>query len=491
MPFLAGALMHDTTLSMRTGFAELNPYPVLQFSRDGDLTYANSAATDLARALGKDEAGAIAPPETISIVQACLSTGQKKLNVETMLSGRTLLWSFYPAADNRCVHAYVNDITEERNLESQLRYAQRLEVVGRLATGIAHDFNNLLTVIQGHAGLLRAETHLTPGMEESIQQIVRATERAGKLANHLLAFSRKTNFTPKVIDLNQVLVDMSALLGRTIGEDIEIEFNCDANLPLVCADAHAVEQCVLSIAINAREAMPDGGQVLISTSVADINAVHAEHHAEAQQGQFVCLTIADSGGGRENASRLFDRLPAANTTAFEFTLGAVKAIVQRHKGWIEAQSRMGEGTTLRIYLPIHSGPAPSTRTISRPAHETVLVVEDEAPLRSIMRTMLERDGYQVLEAGSGIEALAIWHQHHDEVSLLLTDVVMPAGLSGEELAEKFRAQKPSLKVLYTSGYSPRAAGNGLSSASRAAFLEKPFDAAKLAEAVRRCLDSSD
>ena len=486
----------EAAIKSLSSFAELNPHPVFEFSRDGKLAYANAAATGLARALGKDHATGLTPADTVNIVQTCLSSGQKKVDVETVCGGHTLLWSFFPAGQNQSVHAYVSDITEERKLEAQLRYAQRLEVVGRLATGIAHDFNNLLTIIQGHTGLLRAETNLGPPVQESIQQIVRATERAGKLTNQLLAFGQKTTLSPHAIDLNQVLADMSALMQRAIGEDIEITFNYDASLPLVYADAHAIEQCVLSIAVNAREAMPSGGQLLVSTSVADINAVHAEHHGDARQGRFVCLTVVDSGAGEQSVSRLFNPLWTTKTggSGFEFTLGAVKAIVQRHKGWIEVQSQIGEGTTLRIYLPVHSGPAQMLHTTKRPggaARETVLVVEDEAPVRSIVRTMLERSGFEVLEAGSGIEALAIWHQRHADINLLLTDVVMPVGLSGQELAEKFRAQKPGLKVLYTSGYSPRAVGNGIATLSEGAFLEKPFDAARLADAVRRALDGAN
>jgi CheY-like chemotaxis protein len=292
--------------------------------------------------------------------------------------------------------------------------------------------------------------------------------------------------------LNHVLAGMSTLLQRTLGEDIGINFDFGANLPLVFADTHALEQCVLSIAINAREAMAGGGQLLVNTSIADINAVHAEHHGEARQGRYVCLTVVDSGAGEQSVSRLFNPLWITKTGGggFEFTLGAVKAIVQRHNGWIEIQSRIGEGTTLRIYLPLHVEPAavaapPSTPS---PTRQTVLLVEDEAPVRSIVRTMLERNGFVVLEAGSGIEALAIWHQHQPDIGLLLTDLVMPGGLSGHELAEKFRAQKPTLKVLYTSGYSPRAVPTGVLPESGTGFLEKPFDASQLADAVRRSLD---
>jgi len=485
----------EAAIKSLSSFAELNPQPVLEFSRDGQLAFANAAAAELARALGKEHPSAMTPPDTLSILQSCLSSGQKKLNVEVTCGGHSLRWSFFPTPGNQSVHAYVSDLSEERKLEGQLRYAQRLEVAGRLATGIAHDFSNLLTVIQGHAGLLRSEANLSPAMQESIQQIVRAAERAGKLSNQLLAFSRQTTLRPGALDLNQVLAGMSTLLQRTLGEDIGVNFDFGANLPLVFADAHAIEQCVLSIAVNAREAMAGGGQLLINTSIADINAVHAEHHGEARQGRYVCLTVVDSGAGEQGVSRLFNPLwtTRAGGGGFEFTLGAVKAIVQRHNGWIEVQSRIGEGTTLRIYLPLHVAPSATAVLTSREAaerRETVLVVEDEAPVRSIVRTMLERSGFEVLEAASGIEALAIWHQHQADIGLLLTDLVMPGGLSGQELAEKFRGQKPSLKVLYTSGYSPRAAANGVLPESGAAFLEKPFDATQLADAVRRSLDGA-
>jgi two-component system, cell cycle sensor histidine kinase and response regulator CckA len=492
---LPAAMRRAIAIKSLSSFAELNPQPVLEFSRDGKLAFANAAAADLARALGKEHPSAMTPPDMLSIVQSCLSSRQKKLNVEATCGGHSLRWSFFPTAHNQSVHAYVSDLTEERKLEAQLRHAQRLEVAGRLATGIAHDFGNLLTVIQGHAGLLRAEANLSAAMQESIQQIVRAAERGGKLSNQLLAFSRQTTLRPRAIDLNEVLAGISSLLQRTIGEDIGINFDFGANLPLVYADAHAMEQCVLSIAINAREAMAGGGQLLINTSIADINAVHADHQREARQGRFVCLTVVDSGAGEPSVNRALDplRMTKPGGSGFEFTLEAIKAIVQQHHGWIEVQSRMGEGTTLRIYLPLHVRSGPATAPLSRAARsslETVLVVEDEAPVRSIVRIMLERSGFQVLEAGSGIEALAIWHQHQADIGLLVTDLVMPGGLSGPELAEKFRAQKPSLRILYTSGYSPRAAGNGVLPESGTDFLEKPFDAAQLAEAVQRSLEGA-
>jgi two-component system, cell cycle sensor histidine kinase and response regulator CckA len=379
-------------------------------------------------------------------------------------------------------------------LEAQLRRAQRVEAVGRLATGIAHDFGNIVTVIQGHAGLLQAEPRLSASMQDSLQQVARATERAGKLTHQLLTLGRNGVPNFRSIDLNQVLADMSTLLQRTIGEDIELEFAYDANLPPVYADPHSIEQCVLSIAVNAREAMPSGGQLLVGTSTVELNGHHVAQHPEARQGKFACLTVVDSGAGEQSVSRLFNPLWSARSGGggFEFGLGAVNAIVQRHQGWIEVQGQIGHGTTLRIYLPVDKNAAPRicAEAVKPVASRTVLVVEDEAPVRAIIRTFLERHGFKVLEAVSGIDALAVWHQHHDAIQLLLTDVVMPAGLSGEELAEKFRAQKPSLRVLFTSGYSPGAAAHGISEDDSHAFLEKPFDGTRLVDAVQRCLENA-
>jgi CheY-like chemotaxis protein len=276
---------------------------------------------------------------------------------------------------------------------------------------------------------------------------------------------------------------MSGLLHRTIGEDVEFEFQYSPNPPITHADPHLIEQCVFHIALNAREAMPSGGQLLISTAISDIDAAWVEHHPGARPGRFVCLGITDSAGGANQPVIVDENEHSSLSTVIE--------IVKQHDGWVETQSKVGHSPLVRIYLPAIIEPKKKVKQTPRVSGcETLLVVEDEAPLRSIMRTMLERRGFRVLEAGSGIEALAVWHQHHDDISLLLTDVVMPAGLSGHELAEQFRAQKPALKVLYTSGYSPRAAGNAVSTDNGAAFLQKPFDETQLATAVRNCLDQT-
>jgi signal transduction histidine kinase/DNA-binding response OmpR family regulator len=485
--------------SSLAAFVELNPNPVLEFSSDGQLGYFNEAAREMARSLGRQHPNATLPPDISTIIKTCLATGQKKLRVETTLGGRTFSWSFYPIQKNEVVHCYVGDITERRQLEDQLRHSQKLESVGRLAAGVAHDFNNVLTVIQGHTGLLRADPALTPGMSESIQGIARAAERGGKLTSQLLAFSRRNVIQPQRLDLNEVLTNLSSLLHRTLGEDISYQFQYAPDLPALHADPGLVQQVIMNLAVNARDAMPRGGQLVISTAPADIDASYVEHHpGEARSGRFVCLTITDTGCGMDHVTmgRIFE--PFFTTKEFGkgtgLGLATVYGIVKQHQGWIEVQSQVGQGSTFKIFLPPDATVA-SPRQEASPDEqalrgtETILVVEDEPPVRWIVKEVLGRYGYNVLEAGNGVEALALWHQHHGEIALLLTDVVMPVGLTGQELAEKFTAHKPGLKVMFISGYSLQVAGRGFSEADGLNFLQKPFDDAKLARAVRRCLDA--
>jgi signal transduction histidine kinase/ActR/RegA family two-component response regulator len=479
-------------------FVELNPNPVLGFSSDGRLGCFNDAAREMARSLGKEHPDAMLPPETPAIVRTCLATGQKKLRVETTMGGRTFSWSFYPIKQNNVVHCYVGDITERRQLEDQLRHSQKLESVGRLAAGIAHDFNNVLTVIQGHTGLLRSDPTLTPTMRESVQGIARAAERGGKLTSQLLAFSRRNVLQSRRLDLNEVLTNLSSLLHRTLGEDINYQFDYASDLPPIHADPGLLEQVIMNLAVNARDAMPRGGQLVISTSLANIDASYVERHpSEARVGRFICLNITDTGCGIDHLtmSRIFE--PFFTTKEFGkgtgLGLATVYGIVKQHQGWIEVQSQVGQGTTFKIFLPPseHASGKESERVSEEDLRgtETILVVEDESPVRWIVKDVLGKCGYRVLEAGTGVEALALWHQHHGEIALLLTDVVMPVGLTGQELAEKFTEHKPSLKVMFISGYSLQVAGKSFTELDGLNFLQKPFDDAKLSRAVRRCLDS--
>jgi signal transduction histidine kinase/DNA-binding response OmpR family regulator len=481
-----------------TTFADLNPNPVIAFSAEGTISSFNPAAVELARNLGREHPGELVPPEATAIVRTCLATGQKKLGLESTLGGRTFSWSFHPIQPQGVVHCHVADITERQQLESQLRHSQKLESVGRLAAGIAHDFNNVLTVIQGHTGLLRSDTATTPAMADCLRQIAQAAERGGKLTSQLLAFSRRNVLQPRRLDLNEVLTGLSSLLNRTLGEDITYQFSYASDLPVIYADPGLIEQVIMNVAVNARDAMPRGGQLVISTSAVEIDLEYvARRPIEARTGRFVCLSIADTGCGMDTVtlSRIFE--PFFTTKEFGkgtgLGLATVYGIVKQHQGWIEVQSQVGQGSTFKIFLP------PDDLSIQRPSQqipdgkvphgtETILVVEDEAPVRWIVKDALSRYGYNVLEAGNGVEALAQWHQHHGDIELLLTDMVMPVGLTGQELAEKFIMQKPGLKVIYISGYSLQVAGKGFTAMEGLNFLQKPFDSARLALAVRQCLD---
>ncbi|MBN2506286.1 MAG: response regulator [Verrucomicrobia bacterium] len=486
----------EETIKSLAAFAEMNPNPVLEFARDGSLTYANEAALQMARSLGKNHPRAMLPGETVSIVQMCLTTGQNKLRMETSIGGRTFSWSFFPVKQNQVVHCYVTDISEPLSLEAQLRHAQKLESVGRLAAGVAHDFNNVLTVIQGHTGLLRSMPDLRPDMAESLQAVSRAAERASKLTSQLLTFSRKNVIQPRRLNLNDLLTATSTLLYRALGEDITFQFNFSPQLTPIFADPGLIEQMVMNLAVNAREAMPEGGQLVISTAMVDINEVYVHQHPDARKGRFVGLSFIDTGKGMDNAtlSRLFEPFPAARESEAGSGLGlaTVYGIVKRHQGWIEVQSQVGHGSTFKVFLPPHdqvSDHLASEEPEVRGGTETILVVEDEPPVRWTVKNILQNYGYRVLEAAVGVDALAIWHQHHQDIALLLTDMVMPAGLNGQELAEKFKAQKNDLKIIYTSGYSVEIAGRGLSDLEGIRFLQKPYDAKTLARAVRCCLDS--
>jgi signal transduction histidine kinase/DNA-binding response OmpR family regulator len=485
--------------SSLAAFVELNPNPVLEFLDDARLGYFNEAAREMARSLGKEHPSAILPPDTPVIIRTCLATGQQKLRVETTFGARTFSWSFYPIKQNRVVHCYVGDITERRQLEDQLRHSQKLESVGRLAAGVAHDFNNVLTVIQGHTGLLRADPSLTPAMSESMQSIARAAERGGKLTSQLLAFSRRNVLQPRRLDLNEVLTNLSRLLHRTLGEDINYQFEYASDLPPIHADPGLIEQVIMNLAVNARDAMPRGGQLVVTTALTNVDARHVERYpVEARAGRFVCLSITDTGCGMDHLTlgRIFE--PFFTTKEFGkgtgLGLATVYGIVKQHQGWIEVQSQVGQGTTFKVFLPPNERAAEKqNETVpdgeNLRGSETILVVEDEPPVRWIVKDVLGKYGYNVLEAGNGVEALALWHQHHGEIALLLTDVVMPVGLTGQELAEKFTAHKPGLKVIFISGYSLQVAGKGFSELDGLNFLQKPFDDAKLAWAVRRCLNS--
>lgn len=390
------------------------------------------------------------------------------------------------------------DVTGQRQLEDQLRQSQRLEAVGQLAGGIAHDFNNILTVIQGYTALLSLEDRSIENVDEAVEQIGKAAERAARLTRQLLAFSRKQVLRLSGLDLNKIVDNMSRMLRRTLGEHIDLLVEAAAALPPVRADAGMMEQVLLNLVLNARDAMPDGGSLTIRTSVVDIDAGFVRVHSDATPGRYVCLEITDSGPGiaAKALPHVFEPFFTTKEVHRGTGLGlaTVYGIVRQHRGWITVESKLGEGTTFRIYLPIgnpapepegHKAPAPAARG----RHETVLVVEDEEPVRTLARRVLENAGFTVLEAADGHAALAQWRANQEEIALVLTDMVMPGDMSGLVLATTLHRERPQLAIIITSGYSGDVFGHELEERDGLSFLQKPYQKDVLVGAVRERLDA--
>ncbi len=396
----------------------------------------------------------------------------------------------------------MRDVTEARQLEQQLRQAQKMEATGQLAGGVAHDFNNLLAVIQGNAELVLLNAARLPAPAgDCLKQVSLAVDRGANLTRQLLAFSRKQVIQPRPLNLNVVISHLTKMLRRIIGEDIELHCEPAAALPFVQADAGMMEQVLVNLVVNARDAMPRGGQLFIATAPVSLDAHAARQSPEARPGDFVRLTVRDTGGGipPEHLPRIFDPFFTTEEVGKGTGLGlaTVYGIVKQHQGWIDVSSQPGSGSTFQIYLPAIPPPAPvegdtpGATTRPRGGTETILLVEDDDLVRRMTRQVLENAGYQVLEAGSGREALARWPQLGAAVDLLLTDLVMPEGIGGRELAEQLRAQAPALKILFITGYSAEVTGDNTEfiQRSQGRLLHKPCPPSTLLQAVRDALDT--
>jgi two-component system, cell cycle sensor histidine kinase and response regulator CckA len=372
-----------------------------------------------------------------------------------------------------------------------------MEAIGQLAGGVAHDFNNILTVIRGHASLLLVDKTLSTNAARSAQQIAQASERAAGLTRQLLTFSRRQVMQPRRLDLNEVVSNMTMMLGRILGEDIVLQLSYLPQPAYIKADGSMIEQVLLNLVVNARDAMPKGGQlaIRITTSKADPN--YRTYHSESRAEDFICLTVSDTGCGidPETLRRIFEPFFTTKEVGKGTGLGlaTVYGIVNQHQGWIEVESEVGKGSTFRVFLPTAHETTPNgDRKTSQPSvrggHETVLVVEDEIALRELVCSVLTGHGYKILQAETGVKALEVWEQNKTKIDLLLTDLVMPDRLNGRELAEQLRAEEPKLKVIFTSGYSADVVGKDFVSQHGLHYLQKPYDPQKLALTVRNCLD---
>ncbi|HEY1190866.1 MAG TPA: PAS domain-containing protein, partial [Gemmata sp.] len=401
---------------------------------------------------------------------------------------RHLIATLYPvpAPDGRRgVGKVVSDVTEQRALERLLHQAQRMEAVGQLAGGVAHDFNNLLTVINGCGDLLLDNLAAGGANRELVQEIRRAGDRAAALTRQLLAFSRRQVLEPKVLNLNAVVADAERLLRRLIGEDILLTATPAPDLRAVRVDPGQFEQVLLNLAVNARDAMPTGGRLTIETANADVEQEYASV-PEARPGRYVLVAVSDTGGGipPETLPHIFEPFFTTKGPGQGTGLGlaTVHGIVRQSGGFVAVYSELGRGTTFKVYLPAVASAAPHEAPCA-PAplgrgDETVLVTEDDAAVRGVIRLALRSHGYEVLEAGSGEEAVRVAAAHAGPIHLLVTDVVMP-GMGGRELATRLTAARPGLSVLYLSGYTDDAVVRHGVLEARVHFLQKPFTPTKL------------
>ena len=389
----------------------------------------------------------------------------------------------------------LQDITDRSRLEGELRQAQKMESVGRLAAGVAHDFNNILTVILGNTSLQLRNPRLDEKLSASLHQVVKAAERATALTRQLLAYSRKQIIQRRPLALDGAVAQTVTMLRRVIGEHIAMDLQLAPGLPPIFADASNVDQVVMNLALNARDAMRDGGKLTITTAITEFDEAARAQRPGVQAHRFVCLTVKDTGHGMDATTlgRIFEPFfttkdPGKGTG---MGLATVYGILRQHDGWVDVESKPGLGTTFRVFFPLSEEgvaevcaeivAAPATTS---PAEQmTILVVEDEDMLREFVSEALGMLGYRILSAPNGQRALEIWAAHRDEIDLLLTDVVMPESISGRQLAHKLVLDRPDLKVIFTSGYSPELIGPEFEQEKTHGFLAKPYLTDHLAKTV--------
>ncbi|OAI54089.1 hypothetical protein AYO44_15475 [Planctomycetaceae bacterium SCGC AG-212-F19] len=390
----------------------------------------------------------------------------------------------------------LRDVSERKRLEEQLRQALKMEALGRLAGGVAHDFNNLLTAITSYSELLLEALADAEPPRRYAEEILRAADRAAALTRQLLAYSRQQVLAPQVINLNTVVAGLERLLRRLIGEDIVLATTLAQALRRVKIDPGQIEQVLMNLAVNARDAMPQGGTLTISTANIELDEAYAWNHVDVQPGAYVRLSVADTGTGmtEEVRARVFEPFFTTKDLGKGTGLGlsTVYGIVKQSEGHIDVESAPGTGTTFHVYLPQVIEPARPTmhavpRTQALRGTETILLVEDDDVVRALMQTVLERHGYTVMEASHGVEALAIVESYEGPLHLLLTDVVMPH-MNGRQLYAQVARLRPGLKVLYMSGYTGGAIAHLGELEAEAAFLQKPFPAETLARKVREVLE---
>ena len=448
-----------------------------------------------------------AHPEDVATATAALQAGLRSsvapLPVECRCRHRDGTWRYLQAIGRPMprtsgvgrVVINSRDVTQQHLLEDQLRQSQKMEAIGQLAGGVAHDFNNILTVIQGYATLLMMGKDLSLDQADAAEQIVLASEQAANLTRQLLAFGRRQVLQPRTLDLNETVRGLAKMLLRLVPENVLVKLELLA-LPLhTRADEGMLDQVLMNLVVNARDAMPGGGQILIQTLFRDVSDADARTLPEAKPGRYACLRVSDTGGGipEEYRSRIFEPFFTTKDPGKGTGLGlaTVFGIVKQHSGFLTVDTAPERGSSFDVCLPAVAAEKPPERAVARVADggsEIILLVEDEHAVRRMTRAVLERAGYQVFEAENGVEALRIWQQHRQRIQLVLTDIVMPGGLSGLELVAQLHESDPQLRVIFSSGYSADIAGRELSVREGENFLQKPSSPMQILRAVRHTLD---
>ena len=488
---------------------------VALFRSDGTILYGSPATTrilgyDLAEFVDRNALDLIHPEDRDAVVgrlTEALANPRGRVDVAARVRHRDGSWRYLEGVftnllDDPSVGAIVNnyrDATERRSLENQVIQAQKMEAVGRLAGGVAHDFNNILTAIGGYSDLLLADLPPDDPHRQDVDEIHRAADRAAALIQQLLAFSRRQVMQPRVINLNALVANVENLLRRLIGEDVLLATALASDVGCVRADPGQMEQVIMNLAVNARDAMPGGGRLTIETRNVDLDAAHAAEHRTVVPGPHVVLAVSDTGSGMsaETQAHMFEPFFTTKEVGKGTGLGlaTVYGIVKQSGGSIWVYSELGHGTTIKVYLPRVDEPpdplpgTPVTAAADLHGTETILLVEDEPAVRGVARQVLTRHGYTVVEAPDGQTALALFDGDGPKVDLVVTDVVMP-GMSGRSLADQLTSRLPGLQVLYMSGYTDDAIVRHGMLEPGLAYLQKPFRPEALAHKVREVLNRS-
>lgn len=504
--------LHQTESGFRS-MIEDAPYGIYRADVDGKLRRANPA---LQKMLGYEKLGELLNarlptdifrnPSDFSRLKELLENAREFKDVEVELKRRdgapiTVRCTGRKVQEEHrgvpCFDVFAEDVTERRVLERQLRMAGKMEAVGRLSGGIAHDFNNLLGVIIGYGQVLKRKLGAGSDLLECAEEIEKAGQRAASLTRQLLAFSRQQILTPSILRLNDLVLDMEKMLPRLLGEDIAVTTSLSSDLGMVKADQNQIEQVIMNLAVNARDAMPEGGTLRIETANVELDHAYAWQHPGAKPGHYVMLVVIDSGAGidPETLTHIFEPFFTTKEIGKGTGLGlaTVYGVVKQSGGYIWVESEPGRGTSFQIYLPRVEEPATEVTATSLSEEptgglETILLAEDSEPLRKLTRSFLESHGFRVLVAEDGEEALQLEARHSGSIDLLLTDVVMP-GINGRVLAEKLLPRQPGMRVLYISGYTDSfVASHGVLEEGMV-LLHKPFTEEVLIRKVREVLDS--